>query len=74
LQKKYDLIKKVSIALAAACLILTATVVYINYRANQEYIPYPNQFHAPPDPTMVAMLKEYYKEKSAKTIVDIGCG
>jgi hypothetical protein len=22
----------------------------------------------------VAMLKEYYKEKSAKTIIDIGCG
>jgi cell division protein FtsL len=40
---KYSLMKKVNIALAAACLILAASVVYINYRANQEYIRYPKR-------------------------------
>jgi 2-polyprenyl-3-methyl-5-hydroxy-6-metoxy-1,4-benzoquinol methylase len=28
----------------------------------------------PPNPTLVAILKEYYKEKNVKSIVDFGCG
>ena len=42
--------------------------------AKADYVVYPSKGHVPPNPTLVAILKKYYKEKNVKSIVDFGCG